>query len=91
LHGDNLMRRSQATPWYDGPTLLEHLEAVEIEREAVVRGFRLPVQWVNRPNQDFRGFAGTLVGGEARVGQNVVVLPSGRRTRIARLLGADGE
>ncbi|MFX8223211.1 sulfate adenylyltransferase subunit CysN, partial [Acinetobacter baumannii] len=57
----------------------------------VVRGFRLPVQWVNRPNQDFRGFAGTLVGGDARVGQNVVVLPSGRRTRIARLLGADGE
>ncbi|HZH43706.1 MAG TPA: sulfate adenylyltransferase subunit CysN [Lysobacter sp.] len=91
LHGDNLLRRSEATPWYTGPALLEHLETVRIERDGDARGFRLPVQWVNRPNQDFRGFAGTLVAGAARVGQPVAVLPSGRRTAIARILGADGE
>ncbi len=96
LHGDNLSRRSVAMPWYAGPTLLEHLETVDIAGHGVDIGFRLPVQWVNRPdrtdeNRDFRGFAGTIAAGTARPGDAVVALPSGRRTTIARIVTADGD
>jgi bifunctional enzyme CysN/CysC len=90
LRGDNLVQRSDAMPWYTGPALLEHLESVEISRPAAT-GFRLPVQWVNRPHQNFRGYAGTLAGGDVAVGDDVVALPSGRRTRIAQVFDAIGE
>jgi bifunctional enzyme CysN/CysC len=96
LKGENLVHRGDATPWYDGPSLLEHLDTVRIERPNVEGGFRLPVQWVQRPDRrdagtDFRGYAGTLVAGRAKAGDAVVVLPSGRRSRLARVLGPDGE
>lgn len=91
LEGDNLLARSPAMPWYAGPALLEHLESVQVDSGEAVTGLRLPVQWVNRPNLDFRGFAGTLAAGAARPGDTVVVLPSGRRSRIARVLGPDGD
>ena len=90
LEGDNLLQRSPNTPWYEGPALLEHLESVQVEDGQARSGLRLPVQWVNRPNQDFRGFAGTIAGGVARPGDPVVVLPSARRSSIAQVLGPDG-
>jgi bifunctional enzyme CysN/CysC len=90
LEGDNLTVRSAATGWYDGPALLEHLETVQLDAEQATGGLRLPVQWVNRPNQDFRGFAGTIASGQARPGDAVVVLPSARRSSIAQVLGPDG-
>ena len=91
LKGDNLLATSAATPWYDGPALLPFLEAVEIDRGDATGAFRLPVQWVNRPHQDFRGFAGTLVRGTVAPGDAVVVLPSGRRSSVVRVLGPDGD
>lgn len=91
LRGENLTTRSQATPWYSGPSLLEHLESVVLDHNTPATGFRLPVQWVNRPNQDFRGYAGTLGGGPVARGDAVVALPSARRSRIAQVFGPDGE
>ena len=95
LQGDNLVERSQATPWYDGPALLEYLDTVEIDRAGTDGGFRLPVQWVQRPDRrdadrDFRGYAGTLVAGRVAPGDAVVVLPAGRRSRVAKVLGPEG-
>jgi bifunctional enzyme CysN/CysC len=100
LQGDNLLLRSERTSWYSGPTLLEHLETVEpaidtqaedktAERDAP--SFRMPVQWVCRPDQHFRGFAGTIAEGAVAPGDEVVALPSGRRSRIARVVTADGD
>ncbi|TQI76622.1 sulfate adenylyltransferase subunit 1 [Bosea sp. AK1] len=90
--GENVMRPSTLMPWYDGPALLPYLEGVAAARAAPSdEGFVLPVQWVNRPDLDFRGYAGTPVAGRARVGDPVVALPSGRTSRIARLIGAAGE
>jgi len=91
LEGDNLSTRSARMPWYAGPSLLEHLENVSLPTVAADVGLRLPVQWVNRPHQGFRGFAGTLSAGQAHPGDAVVVLPSGRRSRIARVIGPDGD
>ena len=91
LKGDNMIAASDAMPWYAGPSLLEYLETVQVEQGSTDAAFRLPVQWVNRPNQDFRGFAGTLVGGRVAVGDEVAVLPSGRRSTIARIVTADGD
>ena len=91
LKGDNLLQRSPATPWYRGPTLLEWLESVQIEEARDGAGLRFPVQWVNRPHQDFRGFSGTIASGRVRPGDEVVVLPSGQRTRVARIVTADGD
>ena len=96
LKGDNMLHRSEATPWYAGPTLLEHLEHVDVEHvdaahDAVDLGFRLPVQWVCRPDHTFRGFAGTIAAGSVRPGDEIVALPSGRRSRIARIVTADGD
>ncbi|KQN36515.1 adenylyltransferase [Sphingomonas sp. Leaf407] len=90
--GDNITGPSINTPWYDGPALIKHLESVELDGEAAVRkGFRLPVQWVNRPNLDFRGFAGTIAGGMVRPGDAVRVLPSGRTSHVARIVTMDGD
>ena len=86
LRGDNILERSTRTPWYDGPTLMGYLESVEIEDDLQTKPFRLAVQWVNRPNQDFRGFAGTIASGKIRRGDPVRVLPSGRQSRVMRIV-----
>jgi bifunctional enzyme CysN/CysC len=91
LRGDNMLERSSATPWFEGPTLMSYLESVEIEDDLQQRPFRLPVQWVNRPNQDFRGFAGTIASGVVRKGDTIRVLPSGRQSKIARIVTHDGD
>jgi len=90
LKGDNVTRPSEHMAWYAGPTLLEHLETVQIARDLTDKPFRLPVQWVNRPNLDFRGFSGTIVSGLLRPGDDVQVLPSGRRSRVAAIVTFDG-
>ncbi|WP_317629336.1 sulfate adenylyltransferase subunit CysN [Sphingomonas nostoxanthinifaciens] len=90
--GDNITARSANTPWYDGPTLMAHLEAVEVDATAdQARPFRLPVQWVNRPNLDFRGFSGLIGAGTVRPGDAVRVLPSGRTSTVARIVTLDGD
>jgi len=91
LRGDNITEPSVHTPWYGGPTLLEHLETVEIESGLQSGPFRMPVQWVNRPDLDFRGFSGMIVGGSVAPGDRVKVLPSGRESTVARLVSADGD
>jgi bifunctional enzyme CysN/CysC len=91
LRGDNLLLRSPETPWYQGQSLLEYLETVEAGTRGSDVGFRLPVQWVNRPNQDFRGFAGMVAAGVVQPGDEIVVLPSGRRSRVARVIGPRGD
>ena len=90
LEGQNLSTRSTLMPWYVGPSLIEHLDTVELSAHDAASGLRLPVQWVNRPNQDFRGFAGTIAAGQVRVGDEVVVLPSARRSTVKQVLGPDG-
>ncbi len=91
LQGDNLSLRSEAMPWYRGPSLLEHLESVEFSAQDTGVGLRLPVQYVSRPHQNFRGFAGTIAAGTTRPGDEVVALPSGRRSRVARLFVGERE
>jgi bifunctional enzyme CysN/CysC len=92
LHGENVVERSGAMPWHDGPTLMEYLETVEVDQERMQDApFRLPVQWVNRPSSDFRGFAGTVAGGQVAPGDRVVVLPGGRETTVTRLAALDGD
>ena len=92
LNGDNIMRRTDATGWYDGPTLLEHLDTVPIDATAdAQKAPRMPVQWVNRPDQNFRGFSGQVASGSLRPGAEVRVLPSGRMTRVDRIVTLDGD
>jgi bifunctional enzyme CysN/CysC len=88
VHGDNVIEPSTTMPWYAGSTLLAHLEGVEVGEEAVGRPFRLPVQWVNRPDQSFRGFSGVITSGQVRQGDRVRALPSGRQSRVLRILNA---
>jgi sulfate adenylyltransferase subunit 1 len=94
LQGDNVVDRSERTPWYAGPTLLEHLEAVPVGEDPALEPFRFPVQYVIRPqtdeHHDHRGYAGRVAHGVVRVGDSVVVLPSGRTTTIAAIDGLDG-
>ncbi|CAB3739225.1 sulfate adenylyltransferase subunit CysN [Paraburkholderia rhynchosiae] len=92
VNGDNMVEKSAKTPWYDGPALMHHLETVEIDEARLQRQpFRFPVQWVNRPNLDFRGFAGTIASGVVRVGDRIRVQPSGRESTVARIVTADGD
>jgi bifunctional enzyme CysN/CysC len=91
VYGDNVIESGANMPWYQGPTLMDHLETVEIEDASATLPFRMPVQWVNRPNPDFRGFAGRIEGGTIRPGDPVRILPSGRTSRVARIVTADGE
>jgi bifunctional enzyme CysN/CysC len=90
INADNLVAHSPSTPWYTGKPLLEYLETVQVDRK-VDAAFALPVQWVNRPDHKFRGYAGTIVGGRVAPGNEVVVLPSGRLSRIARVIGGSSE
>ena len=92
FRGDNVVDRSAAMEWYEGPTLLEALEAVEIDSDAAARGaFHMPVQWVNRPDPSFRGFAGLIGAGSVALGDAVRVLPSGRISTVARIVTMDGD
>jgi len=91
LDGDNVVTRSRRTPWYDGPSLLEHLETVPIASDRNLHDFRFPVQYVIRPNLDFRGFAGQIASGVVRRGDRVLVLPSHRQTRVKSIVTWDGE
>ena len=91
VHGDNVVEPAASMPWYRGPTLLGHLEDVEVGGDDETAPFRMPVQWVNRPHHDFRGFAGQVVSGSVRPGDAVRVLPSGRESRVARIVTADGD
>ncbi len=89
--GDNVSSRSAAMPWYDGPTLIGHLETVPVDDDRAEKPFRFPVQWVNRPNLDFRGFSGTIASGTVRPGDRIAVAASGRTTTVARIVTADGD
>jgi bifunctional enzyme CysN/CysC len=91
LRGDNIISRSQAMPWYTGQTLMEHLETVEVENTVRGAPFRMPVQWVNRPNQDFRGFAGRISSGHIAAGDRIRTLPSGQEAKVARIVTFDGD
>jgi len=92
LKGDNISIPGDHSPWYAGPTLMEHLEGIEIDAARLQSApFRLPVQWVNRPNLDFRGFAGQIVSGSIAPGDEVRVLPSGRTSRVGRIVTSDGD
>ncbi len=89
--GENLVRRSECMPWYEGPSLLEYLDTVEIEPTHRSDGFRMPVQYVNRPDSAFRGYCGLVTSGDVRSGMPVEVLPSGQRSQVARIVTADGD
>jgi bifunctional enzyme CysN/CysC len=90
--GDNITTHSENTPWYNGPTLIAHLETVELDVTAgQAKPFRLPVQWVNRPNLDFRGFSGLIASGAVRPGDAIRVLPSGKTSTIGRIVTLDGD
>ncbi len=91
LRGDNVLVRSEATPWYDGPALMEHLETVELGSNKQSLPFRLPIQWVNRPNLDFRGFSGTVASGTIHPGDRIRVLPSGTESTVDRIVTYGGD
>jgi bifunctional enzyme CysN/CysC len=91
LKGDNVLVRSENTPWYTGPTLLGHLEDVDNDSIVQAGPFRMPVQWVSRPDLDFRGFAGQIAGGVIRPGDPIRVLPSGHVSTVARIVTMDGD
>jgi bifunctional enzyme CysN/CysC len=91
LRGENVLVRGERTPWYHGPSLMEYLEDIEVERPMLDSPFRMPVQWVNRASSDFRGFAGTVVSGTVRPGDEIVVAPSGSRSRVKRIVTQDGD
>ncbi|HYS43408.1 MAG TPA: sulfate adenylyltransferase subunit CysN [Geobacteraceae bacterium] len=91
LNGDNMIEASANTPWYTGPTLMEYLETVELEADNRHQPFRLPVQWVNRPHLDFRGFCGTIAAGTIRPGDELRVAASGRTSRVTRIVTMNGD
>ncbi len=91
LTGENVFSHRGNTPWHDGPTLLELLENVEVRRDELAAAFRMPVQWVNRPNPDFRGYSGTVASGHVERGMSVVASPSGRHSTVERILGPSGD
>lgn len=91
LAGDNVVDGSRFMPWYEGPSLLGYLEGVDVEAEETSLPFRMPVQWVNRPDLDFRGYAGRIAGGIVRPGDDVRVLPSGKQSKIARIVTMDSD
>ncbi len=90
-YGDNVTARSERMGWYEGPTLLEYLESVDADPGLADRPFRFPVQWVNRPNLDFRGYSGTVASGSVAVGDRLAVAASGRESALSRIVTADGD
>jgi bifunctional enzyme CysN/CysC len=90
LDGDNVITPSTQARWYKGPTLLQYLENVDVEATSLEAPFRLPVQWVNRPNLDFRGFAGTVASGVINQGDEIIVIPSGKRSHVKNIVTFDG-
>jgi len=91
LRGDNVVTRSEKTPWYSGETLMETLDSVQITHDVTLGAFRLPVQFVNRPNLDFRGFCGTVASGQIRQGDTITALPSGKQADVKSVLTPSGE
>lgn len=91
LTGANVSTRSDRMPWYGGPTLLEHLERIDVDTDLTARPLRFPVQWVNRPDLNFRGFSGTLASGRVRPGDELVVSSSGKTSRVTRIVTMDGD
>ncbi len=91
LEGENIVARSARTPWYRGPALMEHLESVEVEADQARRPLRIPVQWVNRPDLDFRGFSGVITDGTVTPGAAVRVLPGGQRSTVERIVLGDAD
>jgi bifunctional enzyme CysN/CysC len=90
-YGDNVTTRSDRMPWYRGPCLMDHLDTVDVESEESAKVFRMPVQWVNRPNLDFRGFAGTVSSGRIGPGDPIAVARSGRTSTVQRIVTKDGD
>jgi bifunctional enzyme CysN/CysC len=88
--GDNVAEQSGNTPWYRGPSLIQHLESIDIDKESDDQPFRFPVQWVNRPNADFRGYSGTVSSGAVKVGDAIIVAGSGQSTSVREILTYDG-
>src|SRR3546814_7875096 len=92
LRGDNITALSDATPWYRGPALLDHLESISLDQDALRSApFRMAVQWVNRPNHEFRGFSGLIASDSIRPRDAVTLLPSGRTSTISRIVTMDGD
>jgi bifunctional enzyme CysN/CysC len=91
LNGDNVVDRSESSPWYTGSTLMNFLETVYIGSDRNLQDFRFPVQWVNRPNLDFRGFCGTIASGIVRPGEEVMVLPSKQKSKVKSIVTYDGD
>jgi bifunctional enzyme CysN/CysC len=91
LAGDNIIERSPQMQWYQGPTLMGHLETVPVGDDRAEQAFRMPVQWVSRPDQNFRGFAGTIATGSVRPGDALKVLPSGKQSKVTRIVTQDGD
>jgi bifunctional enzyme CysN/CysC len=91
LRGDNVTERSANTPWYTGPTLVEHLESVEVDHDLDSKPFRFVVQWVNRPDLNFRGYSGVVVGGTVKPGDRVRIVPSGVESTVTRVVTYDGD
>src|ERR1700712_3009778 len=92
LKGDNMLVASDKTPWYHGPTLMGFLETCEVDETRLQKeAFRMPVQWVNRPNLDFCGFAGVITSGSIRPGDRVIAQPSGKESKVARIVTLDGD
>ena len=90
LNGDNVVERSSKSPWYNGETLMQHLETVQIENDRDLTHFRFPVQYVNRPNLDFRGFCGTVASGVIKVGDEITVLPSKKSSKVKEIVTYEG-
>ena len=86
LIGDNVVKKSENTPWYNGQTIMEYLETVEISNQKILQSFRMPVQWVNRPNSNFRGFSGLISSGEINSGDKIRILPGGQTSTIKSIV-----
>ncbi len=91
LEGDNILTKSSRTPWYKGAPLMPYLETIDVSSDLSEAPFRLPVQWVNRPNLDFRGFSGTIASGTVKPGDEIVVLPSAKRSTVERIVTHEGD